>query len=276
VRRELGEALQPALGWNSSKFTARAAAARCRPGQMRLVGPRDEARFLDPLPVALLPLPAAALQQLDWLGIGTLGLFGRLPAAAIRQRFGPAGLLAQRWAQGRDDRPVRATVSEAPELIEADLDGPTASRDLGLEQAMRALNAPLKAMAARLEGCRRLRLELKFADGSERRADRALAESTCQPAVLRAAIGQELRRAAWPAELSALRVALLDVAELKPGQLALFPEAEQAGDAPSPLDALANKLKRRYGPVFARAQVSDASHLAPERRFCFALVEPPP
>lgn len=272
VRRELGEALQPALGWDSGKFTARAAAVRCRPGQMRLVSPRDEAGFLDPLPVTLLPLPFATVQQLDWLGIRTLGQFGRLPAAAVRQRFGPAGALAQRWAQGHDDRPVRATVNETPPPIEVDLDGPTASHDLALERAMQALRAPLKALAARLEGCRRARLELRFADGSEQRTDRALLEAACQPAILRAAIGQELRRATWPAELTALRVILLDVAELKPSQLTLFSELDTAAVSRAPLDALAARLSPRYGSVFARARVDDAGHLVPERRFSFIAV----
>ena len=272
VRRELGEALQPALGWDSGKFTARAAAARCRPGQMRLVSPRDEVSFLDPLPVTLLPLPFPTLQQLDWLGIRTLGRFGRLPVAAVRQRFGPAGVLAQRWAQGHDDRPVRTTVNETPEPIDVDLDGPTASHDLALDQAIRALKAPLKALAARLEGCRRVRLDARFVDGSEQRVDRVLVETACQPAILRAAIGQELQRATWPAELAALRMTLLDIAELKPNQLTLFPELDQTQSTQTPLDTLASKLKLRYGPVFLRAQVSDAGHPVPERRFSLTAV----
>ncbi|MGD8472990.1 MAG: hypothetical protein PVH59_02625, partial [Anaerolineae bacterium] len=37
VRQELGEALQPALGWDSSKFTAQAAARRTPPGRLRAV-----------------------------------------------------------------------------------------------------------------------------------------------------------------------------------------------------------------------------------------------
>ena len=51
MRLQLGEALQPAIGWDSGKFTARAAALRTRPGQMKLIAPADETRFLNPLPV---------------------------------------------------------------------------------------------------------------------------------------------------------------------------------------------------------------------------------
>ena len=37
VRGELGQALQPALGWDSTKFTAQAAARRTEPGRLRAV-----------------------------------------------------------------------------------------------------------------------------------------------------------------------------------------------------------------------------------------------
>src|SRR5512143_2217750 len=67
LREALGDPLSPALGWDTSKFTARAAAACAPGGRMRLVPAADETRFLNPLPLGILPLPAPALQQLDWL-----------------------------------------------------------------------------------------------------------------------------------------------------------------------------------------------------------------
>jgi nucleotidyltransferase/DNA polymerase involved in DNA repair len=57
LRKRLGVDLQPTLGWDSGMFTARAAACVAAPGRMRLVDKADEARFLQPLPITLLPLP---------------------------------------------------------------------------------------------------------------------------------------------------------------------------------------------------------------------------
>jgi nucleotidyltransferase/DNA polymerase involved in DNA repair len=270
VRRVMGDALQPALGWDTGKFTARAASLRSRPGQMRLVSHSDEARFLDPLPITLLPLPAPSLQQLDWLGIRTLGRFGRLPVAAVQQRFGPAGKLAQQWAQGRDDRPVRPSVNAQPEPVDVDLDVPTTSRDVALDAAMRALKPRLKAMAARLEGVRRLRGELRFADGSARAFTHVFVEPVCVAAFVRAMLAQELERIAWPAELDALQLLLLDVAELAPQQLTLFPELDAAQCERAPFADLVAKLGPRYGAIFWRAQITDERHPLPERRFRFA------
>ncbi len=94
LRQRLGADLQPSLGWDSGKFTARAAACVAPPGRMRLVDKTDEARFLNPLPITLLPLPRPHLQQLHWLGIRTLGAVWRAAgsrggAALWRRR--PAG-----------------------------------------------------------------------------------------------------------------------------------------------------------------------------------------
>ncbi len=114
VRSAMGAERQPALGWDSSKFTARAASSCAASGTMRMVGKAEESRFLSPLPVTLLPLPEEAQQQLRWLGIRTLGQYAALPATAVWQRYGPMGKLAQRWAQGKDNRPVAAGAPRCP------------------------------------------------------------------------------------------------------------------------------------------------------------------
>ena len=48
VRGALGPTLQPAIGWDSGKFTARVAALQVPAGRMRLVDQADEVRFLRP------------------------------------------------------------------------------------------------------------------------------------------------------------------------------------------------------------------------------------
>ena len=270
VRRALGEGLQPALGWDTGKFTARAAAMRSKPGQMRLVSQCDETQFLKPLPISLLPLPVAALQQLSWLGIRTLERFAKLPLAAVQQRFGPAGQLAQRWAQGHDDRPVRPTVNAKPEPIDVDLEVPTADQALVLDTALHALEPHLETLAWHLEGCRRIRAELHFIDGSTRAFTHIFVQPVCTAAFIRAMLAQELQRMTWPGELVTLQLLLLDTGELTPTQLSLFPELNADSTRPAPFAELVAKLAPRYGRIFWRAQLGDEQHPLAERRFCFA------
>ncbi|MBK8049828.1 MAG: hypothetical protein IPK16_23610 [Anaerolineales bacterium] len=141
--RRIGVSLQPAIGWDSGKFTARVAALQVPPGRMRLVDQADEVRFLRPQPISLLPLPRQHLQQLHWLGVRTLGQFATLPVAAVWQRFGAMGKVAQRWAQGRDDRPVRACVAHAPAAMVLAFDPPEARLQPVVEALLAALQPGL-------------------------------------------------------------------------------------------------------------------------------------
>jgi nucleotidyltransferase/DNA polymerase involved in DNA repair len=229
---------------------------------MRLVDPANEVRFLQPLPIALLPLPPLAVQQLAWLGIRTLGQFARLPATAVWQRFGAEGKLAQKWAQGRDDRPVRPTVEESAPPLSLDFDPPTELRDSVVDVVVSALRPSLAELARQLQGCRRLHINLRFADDSVRTIDCTFVEPVSSEIRVRATLMHQLEVLNWPAELSSTQVALLEFGELAPHQLTLF----EMDDNQSPFLQVAERLSRRYGPIFFRSELSDAGHPVPERR----------
>ncbi len=267
IRRELGEPLTPALGVDHSKFTARTAARIAKPGSMRLVNREDEARFLMPQPVSLLPLPPEHVQQLGWLGLRTLGEFARLPVASVAARFGKAGVLAQRWARGRDERPVRPLSQPAPDPVGVDFDSPCGTIDRAVADAGRALAAPLRTLSESLEGCRRVQLSARFIDGETRLLTQTLASPTCQIEDVRIAIQQALRQHAWPAELVSLTVRLLDIAELTPQVLTLFGGAlEPVHSQSAPFAKLSARLGVKHPGAFFRATITDAAHPLAERR----------
>lgn len=273
VRELLGVALQPSLGCDSGKFTARAAAAVSRPGRMKLVDQPDEVRFLSPLSITLLPLPLPALQQLHWLGIRTLGQFGELPQTSVVQRFGKAGKLAHQWARGLDARPVRPSANTTPEPITVDLEVPTTSHDLVVSVAAHAIAPTLEQLSAQMEGFRRLQLSLHFIDHSTRSATQTFVEPIHTLEHARTGLAQALKSCAWPDELVALEVSLLDTAELCSQQLTLF-DMEEIGleKAPaqvktSPFARVIEQLSLRYCNSFFNAQLNDPTHSIPERRF---------
>lgn len=154
VRAALGTDLTPALGWDSGKFTARAAAWLAPPGQARLVPAEHEIPFLGPLSIDLLPLPPAALQELRRLGITTLGRLAALPPTAVWQRFGKAGRMAQQWAQGHDPRPVRPTTHQSFAPLSALMEPPTGLLGPVVEALLELLRPRLAQLSAQLSGCR--------------------------------------------------------------------------------------------------------------------------
>ena len=263
IRRALGDALVPALGWDSGKFTARAAAAHTLPGRVRLVDKAQEVSFLTPLPITLLPLPPQALQQLQWLGIRTLGEFAKLPATAVWQRFGQAGKLAQQWAAGRDARPVQ---NEAPALlpvITVDIDPPTGLLPPVAAAVMDALRAPLAETEAQLRGWRRVRLDLYFVDGDVRHLDLVFVEPVADAARVQATLTNNLATLIWPAETSCVRITVHETRELPVRQLTLF-APETPPDVS--LGRVADLLRAKYGSVFFRSTYTDPDHPVAERR----------
>jgi nucleotidyltransferase/DNA polymerase involved in DNA repair len=166
VRRELGQALQPALGWDSSKFTAQAAALSAQPGRLRAVAAVQEQSFLRPLPVILLPLGEDMLLRLRFLGLRTLGQYAALPSAAVWQQFGRAGKLAHRCARGKDDRPVIPRGQALHLAAESDFETPLVERERLLAVLRRLVSPLLAELRGNLQACGQVRLTVYFDDGS--------------------------------------------------------------------------------------------------------------
>lgn len=267
VRQQLGTDLQPSLGWDHSKFCARAAAYRTLAGRVKLVAKEEEVSFLAPLPISLLPLPPLHLQRLRWLGITTLGQFAALPAGAVWQQFGKAGQLAHRWAQGRDNRPVRDMLHTAWTPLDVEFETPTAQLAPVVDALMAALHPYLDTWAADLQGCTRLRVALHFANRERRTLDLDWIEPVSQPARLRSRLTHQLSGLNWPAALDRLVVSQAVTAELPPMQMTLFAEVDEEAATPA---EVAEPLRQRYGPIFLRGSVVDAAHPVDERRIAVA------
>lgn len=266
VRTTCGEALLPALGWDSGKFTARAAATQVMPGRVRLVDKADEARFLRPLPVTLLPLPPLHLRQLHWLGVTTVGQFAALPAAAVWQRFGAAGKLAHRWAQGRDDRPVRGGAPATLAVTLATLDPPADQLAPVVDGVMASLQPALAQMAQTLTGVRHLRVTLDFVAHADQHVDVTFVEAASQPARVRAALTQRLCARPWPSAVQQVGWQVLAAGELLAQQPTLFDTPEER---PTSFDAVSEGLAGCYGAVLWRSQVMEPAHPVAERRSHF-------
>jgi protein ImuB len=264
VRGELGPALQPALGWDSSKFTAQAAARSIPPGRLRAVERVRQPEFLRPLPVALLPLAGDVLQRLGFLGLRTLGQYGALPAAAVGQQFGRAGLLAHRCARGQDDRPVVPRWQRPPLAGQVELEVPLVERQ-GLVAALHHLVWPLLSrLRDSLQACGQVRLTVNFDDGDVQEQVRTfLFPLADEGRVVEALVGL-LDRMQWRAAASALAVVLEQIQDAPAEQLSLFPLHDEKR---ARLQEVQRYLAARFGsPCLRRAVLSRPGAPLPEWR----------
>jgi nucleotidyltransferase/DNA polymerase involved in DNA repair len=263
VREALGDALEPALGWDTSKFTAQAAARYTRPGHLLAVDAAHEQDFLNPLPVVLLPLPRETVQRLYFLGLRTLGQYAALPAAAVWQQFGRAGRRAHRYARGEDDRPVvprhKAPVLTAEHTFEV----PAVTQDRLLAALRRAVDPLLAELQAKLQACGQVRLLVRFDDGSAEERTRTFLFPSTKAAHIECALSDMLGRlhrpprslprprrsmstlgARWPTGVISVSVSLEQIQEAVMEQLTFLSERE---DAPDGVVAVQRYLSTRFG-----------------------------
>ena len=255
VRRELGEALQPALGWDSGKFTAQAAARRIQPGRLRAVDAIREKGFLQPLPVSLLPLEGDALQRLCFLGLRTLGQYATLPRAAVWQQFGRAGTLAHRCARGEDDRPVVPRWQATHLAADVEFETPWVER-ARLVAALRYLVSPLLAdLRGNLQACGQVRLTVRFEDGSTQERARAFLFPVADEERVVRTMDQLLDGMSWQAAATALEVSLTQIQDAVAEQLTLFPLTDERS---AKLQEVERYLATRFGPSFKAGRLRQA------------------
>jgi protein ImuB len=220
--RGLGASAQ--LGAGPGRFCSYVAAPRSA-----VVPDGAPAKFLDPMPISLLcgrlgdeadDLP----NELERLGISTLGRLAGLPRDAVADRFGRLGLRALRLARGEDEplrpRPVR-------EAIAVELELPEAVSGQQLERALELLISRLLAHGERRgRTLRALRLSARLAAGGGWRREIALRRASADRARLGDALLPHL--ALLPSPAATLRLEAVALGPETGEQLTLSsPEQER-------------------------------------------------
>jgi len=97
---------RPRVGIGNTRFGA-AVAARTGAGAIPVGGRREEAAFLAPLPLSLLPSDGETQERLRVLGLTTMGELAALNHSAVVARFGAPGAELHDLVRGMDRRLLR-------------------------------------------------------------------------------------------------------------------------------------------------------------------------
>ena len=215
----VGTAWEPRVGAAERRFAALAAANVARPGQALIVSDDRARSFLAPLPLQLLPLERERYEELEELGVRTIGQLAGLPGNAVAERLGPAGRRA--WSLARGEEHGRIAPRKPATAIHETLEFPEA---VGNELTLRrGLGVLLDRLLARPERAgrppRKLAVWARLVGGASWRRTVTLREPTTDPARLRAALGAKLLE--LPAPALKLRLEVGELAEYTGEQLEL-------------------------------------------------------
>jgi protein ImuB len=207
----VGPAWDARAGAAERRFAALAAASVARPGQMLIVSDDRTRRFLAPLPLTLLPLERERYEELEELGVRTIGELAGLPGGAVADRLGPDGRRA--WGLARGEQDGRVTPRQPRQPLVETLEFPDAvGQELTLRRGVgvlvdRMLDRPERAGRPP----RKLALWARLVGGASWRRTVTLREPTADPARLRLALAPKL--AELPAPVLKLRLEAVELAE---------------------------------------------------------------
>jgi nucleotidyltransferase/DNA polymerase involved in DNA repair len=253
--------LQPLLGLASNKFTAYQAArqaaqqAGAQSGRILIVPAGGERRFLEPLPLKVLPdPPAELLRRLHLFGLSTLGGFAQLPHAAVVLQFGSDLAFYHDLARGIDPRPL---IPQSPP--------PALSRTLNLPEPLadRAmLLAAVERLASRAAGrlqeagyhALALSLTVETAERREHCAGSSLKPPSSEAELLRRMSGRLLGKLSFEAAVTSLTLTAYPLREWHHGaqQLSLLDADVGVPPRLAQLRSAIRLLQQRFGEAIIR------------------------
>jgi protein ImuB len=212
----VGPAWDARAGAAERRFAALAAANVARPGQALIVSDDRTRSFLAPLPLTLLPLERERYEELEELGVRTIGQLAGLPGGAVAERLGPDGRRAWSLARGEQDargyREHSVAPRQPPSRLVETLEFPDAvGQELTLRRGLGVLIDGLLARPDRAgRPPRKLALWARLVGGASWRRTVTLREPTADPERLRLALGPKL--AELPAPVLKLRLEATELA----------------------------------------------------------------
>ena len=219
----VGSVWEPRVGAAERRFAALAAANVARPGQALIVSDDRARSFLAPLPLTLLPLERERYEELEELGVRTIGQLAGLPGSAVAERLGPDGRRAWSLAGGHntDEKDGRVYPRRPAAALHETLEFPEAvGNELTLRRGLAVL---LDRLLARPERAgrppRKVAVWARLVGGASWRRTVTLREPTADPVRLRAALGSKLLE--LPAPALKLRLEVSELAEHTGEQLEL-------------------------------------------------------
>jgi DNA polymerase-4/protein ImuB len=264
--------LMPSVGLADGKFTARVAATVSAPGEVCLVPPGQERRFLAPIDVSVLPCSRDTLRRVELFGLRTMGDLAALPLGALQAQFGVEGKRIWELAQGIDRESLRPLRREESIRERLAFYAPLISREALVTAGRQLLTRLLGQPAMRGRAARRMTLRALLSDGRSWERAIVFREATADREQMLCVLKSAIEAAPLTAPIEELAIELSGFAQEMGKQQGFFPgngrQRRQVAES-------IRQLKARYGrsPVLQIVEVEPWSRI-PERRHALIDYDP--
>ncbi len=201
---------------------------------------------LVPLPPAALRIDERVTEQLDALGIRTIGDLLTLPRSVLPARFGPQLVRRLQQALGEIHEEISACAFTQPPAAGIAFETPLADRAT-IEQVTKRLLADLyRQLAQRVLAVARVDCLLTFEDAAPRVLEVGLSRATQSWRHVTALVCRRLETVDFSPGLSGLRLVAARTERFRCGQIELFEPVDPAGE--EELGRLLDRFRNRLGP----------------------------
>jgi DNA polymerase-4 len=248
IRQDL--ALAPIWSLATSKLVAKTATRLVKPVGEYVVEPGDEAAFLAPLPLFLVPgIESGDLRRLNDFNITRVFEAARLTDDQMRTLFGRQGDWIRDRLQGIDPSPVRPVNRPPPKVVEHQDFGDDTNDRARVESSLyRLVERAARNLRQRTLAARRVGLMLEHTDGVRRIRQVAAAPATANDFSLFAHARRVLDRV-WIRRVRLRRMTLVcDRLTYPPAQRLLFEPERRQAEREERLVAAMDRIRRRFGP----------------------------
>jgi nucleotidyltransferase/DNA polymerase involved in DNA repair len=264
--------LMASLGIADGKFAAWVAAQTTRAGLAKIVPSGQEAAFLAPIDVALLPCSRDTLRHLGLFGLRTMGDLASLPLGAVQAQFGSEGRRIWELAQGIDGEPLRPLKREESIREHLAFYAPLISREALVTAGRQLLTRLLGQPAMRGRAARRMTLRALLSDGRSWERAIVFREASADREQMLCVLKSAIEAAPLTAPIEEVSIELSGLTARTGKQEGFF-----SGDRrrqPQFAEAV-RQLKARYGrsPVAQVVEVEPWSRI-PERRHALIDYDP--
>jgi DNA polymerase-4 len=260
------------VGIARGKFPARMAALESTDREVQIIAPGKERRFLQKLPVALLPIGEENLGRLHLLGIRTMGQFASLPVSAALAQFGLEGRMAHQLARGQDGGKVIARSRQGPQELQFRFEDPVEDLQTLQTMAQQLCLELLARLHSRGQVCGRVSVTLEYDTGEEKEGHIDLSEPSSEQHKIGLALDRLISSFRYEDRVSALKLSLGQLGQGKGQQLSLFSTRTLRQGR---IDRALSNIMGKYGShCLLQAQLLDLQAALPERRFALLHHEP--
>jgi DNA polymerase-4 len=259
--------LHTSAGIASNTFVARVASQVTKPGECIIVSDGDERRFLQNLPVDLLPASPESLRRLKLFGIYKMEELAKLPIGAVKLQFGREGQILWELANGIDSSKLMPW--KMPESLTGEVffEPPAEVLTIILNGAGDLLNSLAGQLKQNWQCCRRLTICLSFSNGDMVKRTFHLKEVTCSKEAMLRQLQHYLERAIFTSLIEKMTITLTDLCS-EEGKQASFLDT-QVKHWEKLITAI-NQLQQRYGKGIVKQVLYKDGRLLPEDSFFFA------